>query len=574
MEVSSRGPIRNVPRVDDVDFSGPSVKRRRLDNVDVVSRLDVDGHSLTLPPPYGNQSVSLATSVYDDEDDLNSTSDGKSTPPTPLTPSTPRDHSYPSRRKTRLCPYADCTKAFNRPARLEEHIRSHTNTRPFACPHPPCDKAFLRQSHLAHHIKSAHSAVRDYVCDREGCAKRFVTATRLRRHLQAHDGRDKYRCVDFPPCDQTFRKHATLQRHIDMEHYGVKPFRCGMVDEERGLPCECGYDTAMKLRAHETKMHGFKRYWCSYCIDAGEEQNKDLTTASAAFSIYADLQIHIKAEHPARCEDCQLVCSSAADLEKHIATHHTRIAVAIADRKQYPCLVPTCGKIFTKQSNLNTHVRTVHSDARPFVCGKFDVANAADLSVWDGDDACGQAFAHKSALENHVRRIHLAGGNPRATRQEAKRRVKRAARKVASLRTSTLSRLTGTAIEADRNEKAVCVVSGCTFEAALFTDVEAHGREVHGMSEDEVFAAIMEQQALNGGRFWIGGDDVDGSLHTVPPSAACADAVEADGLYQGSFEEDFADMQQLIHGTFEHDPSSAAADLEHSIDPALAGGDA
>ena len=225
-----------------------------------------------------------------------------------------------------------------------------------------------------------------------------MTATRLRRHLQAHDGRDKFRCVDFPPCEQTFRKHTTLQRHIDMDHYGVKPFRCAMVDEERGLPCQHGYDTAMKLRAHETKVHGFKRYWCSYCADGDGTQMADLTTASAAFSSYADLQIHITAEHPARCEECQLVCSSSADLEKHISTHHALLTVAVADRKTYPCLVSSCGKVFTKQSNLNTHTRTVHGDARPFVCGEFDVANAADLSVWDGDDACGQAFAHLSLI--------------------------------------------------------------------------------------------------------------------------------------------------------------------------------
>jgi len=360
-----------------------------------------------------------------------------------------------------------------------------------------------------------------------------------------------------------------------------------MLDEERALPCEHGYDTAMKLRAHETKVHGFKRYWCSYCADADPKPREGSTTPSIAFSSYTDLQRHLATEHPARCEDCQLICPSTSDLEKHIATHHAQLTAAIADRKQYPCLVPTCGKAFTKQSNLNTHVRTVHGDMRPFVCGEFDVANAADLSVWDGGDACGQAFAHKSALENHVRRIHLGGGNPRATRQEANRKVKRAARKVASLRTSTLSELTGTTIEANTNEKAACFVISCTFEAALVTDIEIHAKEVHGMSEDEVFAAMIEQEALTGGRFWLGGDDVDEPSHTNPSPSSCAGAVGADGPCQGTFSAEFADMQQLIHGTFEqHDlPCSfiqtpAVADLHpcptvgSSIDPALAGGEA
>ena len=109
----------------------------------------------------------------------------------PLTPASPR--KPPSELKTIPCPYEDCLKTFNRPARLKDHIRSHTNERPFVCSFEECRKTFRRDTHLKHHFKSAHTNERNYKCEWEGCEKRFLTATRLKRHYAVHEGREKYR---------------------------------------------------------------------------------------------------------------------------------------------------------------------------------------------------------------------------------------------------------------------------------------------------------------------------------------------------------------------------------------------
>ena len=131
-------------------------------------------------------------------------------PATPFSTTSSRRERYPSECKTLPCPFEGCDKAFNRPARLQEHLRSHNNERIFKCDVEDCDKTFLRITHLQHHVKSAHTNVRDYVCDYPGCGKSFVNGSRLRRHVATHDGHDKYRCTEYLPCNETVRKHLSL----------------------------------------------------------------------------------------------------------------------------------------------------------------------------------------------------------------------------------------------------------------------------------------------------------------------------------------------------------------------------
>ncbi|EEP81806.1 conserved hypothetical protein [Uncinocarpus reesii 1704] len=256
---------------------------------------------------------------------------------TPITPFSPASSlKYPSDLKTHLCPYDNCGKAFNRPARLVEHLRSHTNERIFSCEYDGCDKSFLRASHLNHHVKSAHTMVRDYVCDREGCGKTFVTGSRLRRHLAAHEGRDKYRCMEYPPCNETFRKHSTLQKHVMMVHLNQKPFPCPHSDPVTGDKCRQGFDTAGHLKAHESRIHGGARFSCMECINSVDRTGPTLAEDSslhreATFPTYALLQAHLRAAHPPTCPECTITCSSARELRRHLEIAHGNIFVGRND---------------------------------------------------------------------------------------------------------------------------------------------------------------------------------------------------------------------------------------------------
>ncbi|KAI5812280.1 hypothetical protein BZA77DRAFT_390804 [Pyronema omphalodes] len=229
------------------------------------------------------------------------------TPPT-TQPSTPADKkkaiSKP-REKKFACTYEGCNKAFTRPCRLHEHVRSHTGERPFQCTEDPenCDKFFLRDSHLKAHIKAMHTKEKPYRCnflippgkeddrgefgfkrkpsepaepaedaDAAGmkeCGARFSTNQHLKRHVESHLKTFPYICKDYPPCAAGFRKKGPLQRHIRSDHLGQKPWACPHKDITNPQKnCEAAFDTKGKLGNHVATHHNGmarRRHFCTIC---------------------------------------------------------------------------------------------------------------------------------------------------------------------------------------------------------------------------------------------------------------------------------------------------------------------
>lgn len=392
-----------------------------------------------------------------EESDFDSDND----PETPITePQTP----IADGRKILPCPYQGCAKSFNRQARLTEHIRSHTNERPFTCPEKNCDKAFLRDSHLKHHIKSAHTNERDYSCTWANCGKKFATGTRLRRHESSHQTKEKYTCKGFDGCNETFRKHATLSRHILAVHENKKPFPCTEVDAESGEQCYLGFDTAEKLRSHKRAIHDYTRFVCMDCPPLDD----DLAT-QVSFATYALLQAHIAEIHPPTCPQCCLLCSSEKDLRRHLELIHNVVDsdVDMPIDPAFPCTYPNCARSFTKRGNLNVHVKTVHEHRKDFVCGQTELKlpherlpnQASKLATASEITGCGRHFTSKATLEEHVRTVHLGLSSKRQERNR-KRKAEKAAyddyegagsstktkrRRKAPQPTSAIAELTGSA---------------------------------------------------------------------------------------------------------------------------------
>lgn len=338
-----------------------------------------------------------------------SESDSLEDVPSVSTPLTTTSESKKWRPNIYKCTYPDCERTFNRPCRLAEHQRSHTNERPYVCTHPGCDKSFIRDQHLSRHVKSAHTSERDFACSWPGCDKRFVNGTRLRRHEAAHQQKERFRCTDYPPCNEIFRKHSTLQSHIASVHLEVKPWQCEHIDEATGEQCSAAYMQEGKLRFHTEKVHsGLKRFSCMICsadTHEGEEQ-----TAEVKFTTHAALQEHIREAHPPMCEVCDRMFLSQAQLTAHIEVIHS---TTNSERATFACEEPGCNKAFTKRGNLVQHVRSVHRGEKPFVCGETDVHDSnkffddeGQRVPWDGD-GCGRGFGTKASLEDHVRTQHL-----------------------------------------------------------------------------------------------------------------------------------------------------------------------
>ncbi|KAI0007824.1 hypothetical protein F4779DRAFT_590351 [Xylariaceae sp. FL0662B] len=383
------------------------MKRKAADGVDGLNEAHAK-KSRTDNPVYEFEAHDNQSDEESQDEDATSTLPASNTPLTPLSPA----RKWPSDVKKIKCTYPDCAKTFNRPARLVAHLRSHTNERPYKCTFPDCGKDYIEEKHLRQHIKGSHTSEREYTCTQPGCGKSFMTATRLRRHQGVHEGQERFRCRDFPPCNQTFRKHQTLQRHIRSEHLQVAAFPCNHRDCPSGAVCGEGFDTAPALKRHQEREHGEIRFWCDEC---GNQAGDDGQPKRVGFTTVGLLQAHMREVH-VECMFCGLACNGKAELEEHIETQHANQNQD--KRERIACTWPGCTKMFTRKSNLNVHIRSVHEGVQ-FVCGEVDLNETHDLSSWANTEGCGQGFVTKANLENHVRYVHLKLDRPRQVQQPA-----------------------------------------------------------------------------------------------------------------------------------------------------------
>ncbi|KAM4057088.1 C2H2 transcription factor (TFIIIA) [Hirsutella rhossiliensis] len=318
---------------------------------------------------------------------------------TPVTTATTPRPKFPSDLKTLACTWPGCPKTFNRPARLRDHLNSHTNSRPFKCPYEGCDKDYIEDKHLKQHVKAVHTHERKYVCQREGCGKSFVTGTRLNRHQAVHEGADRFRCSD---CGQSFRKKETLHKHVRKEHLDMPAHECP------DPSCTEAFGTKSRLKRHFDKLHGEIKFWCTECgLKAAEEGTEN----RVGFTTEVLLQEHLKKEHQ-DCIFCEYKSSSRYELEQHIETHHS--GKSVEERKTHACTFDGCSKKFTKKSNLKVHIRTAHQGVR-FVCGEAALAGP-DFEGWSNSDGCGAKYGSKAGLEDHVRFLHLGHVRTRMSR--------------------------------------------------------------------------------------------------------------------------------------------------------------
>jgi len=238
------------------------------------------------------------------------------------------------------------------------------------------------------------------------------------------------------------------------------------------VQCTAGYDSAGALRKHEDRIHGALRFWCDECSAEGAAQ-------PAGFSTKAQLTKHIRNEH-ANCLFCELKCSSERELQRHIETFHAASST-MPKRKQIPCTYPSCEKFFTKNYNLDVHVRTAHEGQR-FICGQTDLSKSSKLEVWDGVDACGKDFVSKVNLEDHVRTQHLGLPSTVNARRVKKNGIGARPRKAKSVSDDAISALTGMGYGQDPVRNIACDVDGCDWMFSRDYDLLQHKRSKHGLA--------------------------------------------------------------------------------------------
>ncbi|KAF2461277.1 hypothetical protein BDY21DRAFT_360428 [Lineolata rhizophorae] len=399
---------------------------------------DSDAASLYSAASSNADSASSSDESYQTDDDDRR----PSTQPTPLTVSSPSNPhasgaNTPKRpqRPTYYCPHPGCTKTYTRPCRLSDHLRSHSNSRPYVCEEGSCGKAFLRRAHLKRHVAESHDEGRRvHVCGwvsdegaergdnakgekQKSCTASFVTAAKLKRHREAHEERLKLRCTEprisadgeedgrAGTCGAKFRKKATLQRHILTMHRGKeKLFVCEEQDwggaGSHGKKCGKRYLTDSKLREHVNRVHKWRKFKCDICASEAlmggtattaakgnsVSQTSGATTTTVpssnqgehpiAFPTAALLQAHIKTAHPPRCNICSRTFASQRALRDHVDLVHPT-ATRISD--------PTSGSSAEQLRDQLLDARRTHHCTYP---------------------DCGRAFTKPFNLKQHIRTVH------------------------------------------------------------------------------------------------------------------------------------------------------------------------
>ncbi|KAM6582971.1 hypothetical protein CsatB_009973 [Cannabis sativa] len=237
-----------------------------------------------------------------------------------------------------------CGLTFKKAAYLKQHMLSHSTERPHVCPVDDCPSSYRRKDHLNRHLLIHKGKL--FKCPIENCKSEFSVKANIKRHVEElhNEGRPS----PSTECENTERKH---------------------VCQEAG--CGKAFAFPSRLRKHEqshVKLESIE----ALCAEPG---------CMKVFTNEQCLKDHIQLCH--RHISCK-VCGSKhlkKNMKRHLRTHERKSSF-----ESIKCLYKGCLCTFSTKSNLNQHLKAVHFNQKPYVCGF---------------SGCSMRFAYKHVRDNH-----------------------------------------------------------------------------------------------------------------------------------------------------------------------------
>ncbi|CDW88731.1 zinc finger protein 599 [Stylonychia lemnae] len=93
-----------------------------------------------------------------------------------------------SKRLVKILQCDECGKQFRKWHNFFDHLRIHTNERPYVCAEPGCNFSFTQKANLNKHIE-VHTGIKRFQC--EICNKSFFTNFNLKSHSKTHKRSEK-----------------------------------------------------------------------------------------------------------------------------------------------------------------------------------------------------------------------------------------------------------------------------------------------------------------------------------------------------------------------------------------------